>query len=399
MKVLFNLQSLSPPRTGIGLYTQHLIEALAATGEIDTLAGFLGGRILEGEAFATLLRTEPSAGATSSRKGTSKLRAIKSMVRRIPGAYPVRQALLEWQNQRHIAKLAKTGLIYHEPNYIPVRYDGPLVITAHDLSQVRHPEFHPPQRAAFLNKHLGPALHRADQVITDSVFSANEIMDVYQISAEKITVTHLGAANIFRPRTALETDKTLQDLGLRYRGFVLFVATLEPRKNILRLIDAHSALSASLRKEYPLVLTGAAGWQDSDILHKVKAAEERGETIRTGYLPIEQLADLFSAAAVFCYPSLYEGFGLPVLEGFASGTPVLTSNITSMPEISAKAAIEIDPYSVEAITHGLQTLLEDHALADKHRQAGLLRSQDFSWRNCAEKTLEVYKRLSPSARG
>ena len=391
---MFNLQSLSPPRTGIGLYTQNLIQVLATTGEIDILAGFLGGRILRDGAFDALLRTEHYTSEANSRKASGRLRAIKSMLHSIPGAYAMRQELLKWQNQRHVAKVAKAGFIYHEPNSIPVRHDGPLVITAHDLSQVRHPEFHPPQRAAFLNKHLGPALHRAEQVITISTFSAQEIMDVYQISAEKITVTYLGAGDIFRPRTASETANTIQNLGLRYRGFVLFVATLEPRKNIVRLIDAHSALPARLRKEYPLVLAGAAGWQDCDILHKVKAAEERGETICTGYLPIEQLAGLFSAAAVFCYPSLYEGFGLPVLEGFASGTPVLTSKITSMPEVSAKAAVEVDPYSVEAITDGLQTLLEDNALADKHRQAGLLRSQDFSWHNCAKQTLSVYRNLS-----
>lgn len=394
MKVLFNILSLLPRRTGIGLYTQHIIEALAATSELDSLAGFLGGRIYRGDALLTFVREDRSAHTPSALSTRGRLAPLKVAIRGLPGAYAARQALREWQGGRRIGALAREGFIYHEPNYIPVKYAGPLVISAYDLSQVRHPEFHPPERAAFLNKHLGPALQRADQIITISEFSAQEIMDVYQTPRERLTITYLGADEIFHPRDSLTVAKTLQGLGLRHREFVLFVATLEPRKNIIRLIDAYSSLPDFLRKDFPLVLTGAAGWQDSDILRRIRAAEQKSEVIRTGYLPRTQLADLFSSAAVFAYPSLYEGFGLPVLEGFASGTPVLTSNISSMPEISAGAAVEVDPYSVEAIADGLRRLLEDRDLAERHRQAGLVRSKDFSWKSCAEKTLEVYRKVS-----
>lgn len=394
MKILFNVHLLLRTRTGIGLYKQHLIQALVATKELDSIIGFVGGHIYRDEALLSLVNNDQNPLSSSTPTARGSLAALKKVIQDVPGAYTARQALREWQNGRRIGALAQEGFIYHEPNYIPVRYAGPLVISAYDLSQVRHPEFHPPERAAFLNKHLGPALQNADQIITISEFSAQEIMDVYQTPRDKITVTHLGADDIFHPRDSLTVAKTLQDIGLRHRGFVLFVATLEPRKNIVRLIDAYSSLPEFLRQDFPLVLTGAAGWQDADILRRIRAAEQKGEVIRTGYLPRTQLADLFSSAAVFAYPSLYEGFGLPVLEGFASGTPVLTSNISSMPEVSAGAAVEVDPYSLEAIADGLQRLLEDRVLAEKHIQAGLIRSKDFSWKSCAEKTLEVYRKVS-----
>ncbi|WP_154048477.1 glycosyltransferase [Thiomonas intermedia] len=236
MKVLFNVQSLLPPRTGIGLYTQHLIEALTATGELDAVAGFLGGRIYRGEALHAYVNEDRSAHAAPALMSPrGRLAALKVAIRGVPGAYAARQALREWQDGRRIGVLAREGFVYHEPNYVPVRYAGPLVITAHDLSHVRYPQFHPVERVAFLNKHLASALARADRVVTDSHFVAGELAEVYGIPAGKLFVTHLGADADFRVRTSEEVAETLKAFGLRYRGFVLSVATLEPRKNVERL--------------------------------------------------------------------------------------------------------------------------------------------------------------------
>lgn len=394
MKVLFNVQSLLPPRTGIGLYTQHLIEALAAGGEVEALAGFLGGHIYRGDALDAFVKAEHSGGGEPSKSPRGRLSALKAVVRGIPGAYAARQALREWQDGRRIAELAQGGFVYHEPNYIPVRYAGPLVITAHDLSHVRYPQFHPAERVAFLSKHLRAALERADQVVTDSHFVAGEIAEVYRIPQSKITVTHLGAGAEFRERSAEEVAQTLARFGLRYRGFVLSVATLEPRKNVERLVAAYCALPEDMRLAFPLVLVGGGGWRDSDLRARIQELEAKGEAMRTGYLPRAQVVDLYSAAAVFAYPSLYEGFGLPVLEGFASGTPVLTSNVTSMPEVSGGAAVEVDPLSVDAIADGLGRLLANADLAGRHAELGLSRAKAFSWRACAEQTLAVYRKMA-----
>ena len=401
MKVLFNTQSLLPPRTGIGLYTQHLLEEMLRQPQVEAVAGFLGGKIFQGPSLSLQLQqgqtgpTLPDENALqrARRKGFGKAE-FKKFVRSIPGAYPLRQALREWQDGRGIAKLAREGYIYHEPNYIPLRYAGPVVMTAHDLSHVRHPEFHPPERVAFLNNHLPAALRRANRVLTVSHFVAAEIAEVFGTPMERIAVTHLGADAVFHPRGEAEVASTLSAFGLRYRGFVLSVATLEPRKNLGRLVEAYAALPDTLRHEYPLVLVGESGWKNASLVSGVRALEARGEAIRTGYLPRAQVLDLYAAAAVFAYPSLYEGFGLPVLEAFASGVPVLTSNVSSLPEVSGGAALEVDPYSVEAIAEAMRALLDDAGLRERHAVLGLERAKAFSWTRCAEQTLAVYRQLA-----
>lgn len=386
LKVLFNAYDLTRRRTGIGLYAQHLLEHLLVQDEIEPLYGLLGTRILDRGALAGLL------GADQDNHGPSN--ALITWVRGVPGAYAARQALREWKSARAIQNLADQGFIYHEPNFIPVRYAGPLIITVHDLSHVRFPEFHPPERVAFLNRHLPGTLARADRVLTDSHFVAGEIADVYSVPAAKIAVAHLGADAGFHPRGEGDVATTLQAFGLRHHGFLLSVATLEPRKNLERLLDAYSTLPESMRREFPLVLVGSGGWKNATLRSRVNAMQARGEAIHTGYLPRAQVLDLYAAAAVFAYPSLYEGFGLPVLEAFASGVPVLTSNISSLPEVSGGAALEVDPFAVEGIAEGLRALLDDAALRARHAALGQRRAQAFSWKLCAEQTIAVYRQLA-----
>lgn len=400
MKVLFHTQSLLPPRTGIGFYTQHLIQEMLHHREVEELAGFLGGKIFTGLALESHLQLDPGgSSATETRLSVPGLdfrlgkAEIKKFVRSIPGAYAMRQALREWQDGRSLSILARERYVYHEPNYIPLQYSGPLVITVHDLSHIRHPDYHPPERVAFLAENLARSLQRADRILADSHFVASEIEDVFATPREKIAVTHLGADETFRPREEPEVASTLAIFGLRYRAFILSVATLEPRKNLTRLIKGYTALPDQLRREYPLVLVGEAGWKNTELRASVRELEARGEIIRTGYLPRAQILDLYSSAAIFAYPSLYEGFGLPVLEAFSSNTPVLTSNISSLPEVSSGAALEVDPYSMDAIAHGLYTLLESESVREHHASLGLARSKTFSWANCAEQTLAVYRQL------
>ncbi|ANJ67605.1 hypothetical protein A9404_09600 [Halothiobacillus diazotrophicus] len=386
MKLLFHLDR-SSARTGIGFYTQHLVESLRAHPDVTSLVGFSGGEIFQGDAVSWVF-DEPS----SQTAGLGQ--RLAPWLRRIPGAYDLRQRRRNWAAARILPAYAKTGYIYHEPNFIPVRYPGKQVITVHDLSHVHQPAFHPPARVAYLNARLGPAMSRADVILTDSHFVAEEIQSVYGVPEERVYVAHLGVSPDFRPRTADETASTRAGFQLRDRGFVLSVATLEPRKNLIRLIDAYARLPSTLRSAYPLVLVGGVGWQNADLLTRVQAMESAGELIRTGYLPQAQVLDLYASAAIFAYPSLYEGFGLPVLEAFASGTPVLTSNVASLPEVSGGAAIEVDPHSIQDIADGLHRLLEDSALRVRIVQQGLDRAQLFSWTRCAEQTLDAYRILS-----
>jgi len=382
-------------RTGIGFYTQHLVNALVKLQDVVDMAGFLGRHVMQDEQLLTWLsgvREIPLPATTPSKTLFAK-NELKKIVRSIPSVYPLRHMFREWQVSKALKHYGQSGFIYHEPNYIPIKYSGKMVITIHDLSHIRYSEFHPPERVAFMNRHLKLAVDRADFIVTVSAFVRDEILDVFSVSSEKIVVTHLGTDMAFHPRSEIETFDTLRRFNLSYRGFVLSVGTLEPRKNLERLLAAYSALPEGVRLAYPLVLAGGGGWKDSDLQRQIQHMELRGEVIRTGYLPRAQILDLYASAAVFVYPSIYEGFGLPVLEGFASGTPVLTSNVTSMPEVSAGAAIEVNPLSVDEIRYALLNLLDDAALRSRHIQLGFDRAKAFTWAKCAEQTMAVYKQL------
>jgi len=395
VKLLFNLQSLAGARSGIGVYTQYLMDALLCNPEATDLYGFIGKRILRDDSLRRFLLQENAIPliVTGSTNNVRLKESIKRIARAIPGAYPIRSAFRDWHGARALKPFACSGFIYHEPNYIPVSYPGKMVITVHDLSHIRFPDFHPSERVAFMNRHLKSAIDRADFIVTDSAFVKDEILDVFPVSGEKIVVTHLGADEAFHPRSEMETLDTLRQFNLSYRGFVLSVGTLEPRKNLERLLSAYSALPEGVRRDFPLVLAGGGGWKDAELQRQIQLMERRGEVIRTGYLPRAQILDLYASAAVFAYPSIYEGFGLPVLEGFSSGTPVLTSNVTSMPEVSGGAALEVNPLSVDEISHGLFSLLDDSALRSRYMQLGLERAREFTWAKCAEQTMAVYKQL------
>jgi glycosyltransferase involved in cell wall biosynthesis len=173
--------------------------------------------------------------------------------------------------------------------------------------------------------------------------------------------------------------------------FVLFVGTLEPRKNLMRLVQAYAGLPASVRRHVSLVIAGGPGWLSETLRREVA---ERGLADRVrfiGYVRDEDMAPLYSLATVFAYPSLYEGFGLPVLEAMACGVPVLTSNVSSLPEVAGGAAVLVAPTDVDAIADGLTQLLDDTALAAKLVARGLEWSTNFSWDRCARETLAVYE--------
>lgn len=387
MRIAFGLESLRGLRTGVGLYTQHLLGELIKSAGEDELAGF-AGRVVFGKRDLGRLLDEGLRGVErgTAGRGLAWLAAARAM----PAAYVARQALREMLVSRTMRSLAAKGFIYHEPNYVPVRYRGPMVVTVHDLSHIRHPEYHPKGRVDFLMRFLPAAIARADRILTVSAFSAQEICDVFGVSADKISVTPLGADEGFRLRAKAEVANTLGEFRLRYRGYILSVATLEPRKNIGRLVAAYALLPKHLREEFPLVLVGGQGWRDASLHECIDKADG---VIRLGYLPRLKLFQLYSAAAAFAYPTLYEGFGLPVLEAFSSGTPVLTSRGGAVGELAGGAACEVDPFSVEEIAVGLRNVLENEGAARRLLELGLLRATEFSWQKCAEHTRTAYGRV------
>ncbi len=285
--------------------------------------------------------------------------------------------------------------LYWEPNHIllPNIKSDIKITTIHDLSVIKNPERHPADRVRYFNKNITQTILNSHHFITVSKFIKQEITEYFGISPEKITVIYNGFnQDIFKkyPHETLITFSKKRNIP---GNFILYVGTIEPRKNLKNLILAYLELPEKLKKQYKLVLTGYHGWENSEIFNFIK--KERENIIYTGYMDELELAYLYNLAKVLVYPSIYEGFGLPPLEAMACETPVITSNVSSMPEIYEDAAFYIDPKDPYDIKQAVETILEDNILLENLKQKGKERSMLFSWENSAKNHLKLFKSFFP----
>ncbi|MDD2882227.1 MAG: glycosyltransferase family 1 protein [Rhodoferax sp.] len=290
-------------------------------------------------------------------------------------------------------KFALRDALYHEPNYVPMPFDGPLVLTICDMSCFDHPETHPQERVRLMQGEMPKALERADHILVISESSGRALQRWFDVPSEKITTTYLAADARFRPYDPVALAQPLAELNLSAGGYVLCVGTLEPRKNLTTLFAAYAGLPAALRREYPLVVAGMSGWNTQELMASAQALIEKGELRLLGYVPDALIPPLYAGAAAFCYPSRYEGFGLPALEAMASGVPVLTANQTSLPEVVGDAGLMVAPDDVEGMRDSLQRMLEDRVFAQALSKKGLERAKTFSWERCAQETVGVYNQV------
>lgn len=282
--------------------------------------------------------------------------------------------------------------VFHGPNYkLPAYGRYGSVITVHDLALDRFPQhskkFLGQRWAAWRSRRV---LARAERIIAVSHHTARDLHDYYRIPTERIHVVHHGGSlgpGAKPTHTALEVLK--QDYGLRGDGYILHVGGGEPRKNVLVLLQAYATLG-DLRRQYQLVLVGGMGRWRERITQRIRQLELDNDVIVTGYVAQEHLDGFYEHAALFVYPSLYEGFGIPPLEAMASGIPVITSNTSSLPEVVGDAAVMVDPLQPAALAQSIITVLTDANLAKGLRQKGLLRAKEFSWEQTARDTLAVY---------
>jgi glycosyltransferase involved in cell wall biosynthesis len=243
----------------------------------------------------------------------------------------------------------------------------------------------------FLKAEMKLTLRRASVLITDSEFTRNEVAEQFSWPLEKVFAVPLASGGDFRPQNVSVLAPLLGEYGLLPGGYCLFCGTIEPRKNIDTLLKAYAMLSVSARRKWPLVLTGFKGWNSKGLHSRIDAASREGWVRYLGYMPQEHLPGLFAGARLFVFPSLYEGFGLPVLEAMASGVPVVTSNTSSLPEVAGDAAAMCDPLDVEALSRAIAVGLEDEAWRQAAIGKGLKRAAQFSWKRCADETIVAYK--------
>lgn len=393
MKLLYDLNSLRPPRSGIGYYMQHLLEGLFERDDIEELGGWVGSNYYDRSGVARLISGQDmlEAGAQFSEGlKASMLRAARGL----PGVYHGRTVWRRIKSARLRAEYASRGFIYHETNFVASPYAGPSVVTIHDLSHRHFPEFHPQAAVDYLERNLPDTFRQVDKIIAVSEYTRRDMIDMYGLPEDKVVAIPLGVEPCFRPRGADECQSALAELGLRYKGFILSVCTLQPRKNLPRLVAAYARLPVDLREAFPLVLIGADGWMNTGLLRDIERLTQARQAIVPGYVPRDTLLKLYASAAVFAYPSLFEGFGLPVAEAMASGVATLTSNLTSLPEVAAGAALEVDPRSIEDIETGLKRLLNDAALRDAYVAKGLARAAELTWDATVRQTCEVYRSIA-----
>jgi alpha-1,3-rhamnosyl/mannosyltransferase len=398
MRIAIDTRALRPPLAGIGHYVHRLTKAmLPLLSPGDELLSF-NGLIIEplDHPFLDLVETRNSnyaSGPTSlsSAFGSHALGKAYVFVRQL---YPSRVAGRALYAARfHAAE--KTFDLFHAANFFPpARLRKPFLPVIHDLSCLRFPEMHPRERVNWFARGL-KQLSDVPFVQTVSEFSKSEIVTLLNISPDRVHVIYQAPGEEFRPDGATDEVCLAKYNAERY-GYFLVVGTQEPRKNFKTVAEAHTALPVAIRNHFPLLWVGASGWGDLELSPAVERAKETGQIRLTGYIPDRDLAALYRNTVLFMMPSIYEGFGMPIIEALACGAPVAVSKIPVFEEIAARHARYVGPMDIE----GWRQAMEE-GLAAERRSSGTLDSRRdlarFSWDRSATMTLDLWHRLAEAS--
>lgn len=376
MRVGIDATALPSQLGGAGNYVTNLVRALP--------------RIDQASEYVVFTQPNHSAHFDSSRVHVIQVSLGSRLLR------------IVWEQTVLPALVQKYRLdLLHSPHYtMPLLKPCPTVVTFHDMTFFLYPEMHQAYKRVFFRKVIHWSARRADAIIADSISSRQDILRLLNLDGARVTAVPLGVSDAFRTSLDVrETRKARQKYHLP-SPFILSVGVLEPRKNLTGLLRAFKTL-VDRGVEHSLVIVGKRGWGYAEIFKSVKTFGLLERVIFPGYVPEIDLPSLYSAADLFVYPSFYEGFGLPVLEAMGCGVPVVTSNLSSMPEIAGDpsassgqtAAVLIDPHDDQALADAMQRVLTDRALHDRLAREGHARSRSFSWERTARETLAVYQRV------
>ncbi|MDO8269287.1 MAG: glycosyltransferase family 1 protein [Candidatus Levybacteria bacterium] len=275
-------------------------------------------------------------------------------------------------------------LTHYAPRIAPV----PTIVSVMDLSFLHFPETFRKNDLFQLTRWTEYSVKKASRIITISKSTKDDIIKYYKIPDDKISVVHLGLKML----SMEQTPSDLKDFGIT-KKFILFVGTLQPRKNISRLIEAFSILPRKIQEEYQLVIVGKKGWLYEDILNAPKKYGVEKDTLFLDYVKDHDLPQFYRKAEVFVLPSLYEGFGLPVLEAMRYGCPVITSNISSLPEAGGDAALYVDPENTQEIADKISEVLKDNTLRQSMIDKGNIHYKKFTWEKAASEVLAAVEKV------
>jgi glycosyltransferase involved in cell wall biosynthesis len=288
--------------------------------------------------------------------------------------------------------------IFHATDFIPPAWGARyMVITIHDLNFLYYPQYLTDSARRYYNDQINWAVKRADAIIVDSNATREDLRSKLHVPEELMTVVHLAADSRFRQLDEAEVSPTLDRYALA-AGYVLFVGTWEPRKNLVGLLDALAQLNARGDNKN-LVIAGRPGWLYEDIYQHIEVLNLEDKVRFIKQPTPDQLIALYNGASVLVMPSFYEGFGLPALESMQCGTPVIVSNRGSLPEVVGHAGLLVDPEDTASLADAMRHIMHDESLRETLRKQGFARSKFFSWEATARKTLQVYKNVIQDAEG
>ncbi|MCL5962574.1 MAG: glycosyltransferase family 4 protein [Chloroflexi bacterium] len=312
-------------------------------------------------------------------------------VSRWPTVRPMVRIL--WEQLILPVELARRRVdVLHSMGYAqPLACASRSIVTVHDLTFMLFPNTFNRTNRAYLSLFTRLSVRRADRVIAVSHNTKDDIVRLIGIAPEKVAVIHHGVEPMFRKiedRSQIEAFKRRRGLPDRY---VLFIGTLEPRKNLLTLLSAFARLKKESNIPHRLVIGGAKGWMWDEILATIERLDLRRDVLLPGYLPLDEEPMWYNGADLFVYPSLYEGFGFPPLESMACGTPVITSDGSALPEVVGDAGVLVDPTDTDQLAGAMRTVLGDTSLREDLARRGLERASSFSWEEAARRTVEAYR--------
>jgi glycosyltransferase involved in cell wall biosynthesis len=365
MRLAFDVGPVLDRPTGVGAFAASMSNALARALEADELA-LIGRR----------------AGVIGLPSGLEEGPPIS-------GRY---MSWLQTRASRDVKRL-KADVAHYSDGMVPLVRQGRTVLSVHDLSVVAQWRTHPARRLLRV-PFVVASPHLADLVLAASQATADELMRLTGIKAAKIEVLHYAPYDALSPASADSISETLARYGLSKRGYVLALGTIEPRKNHARLVEALEILDrrGGLPRDLQLVVAGGAGWHSKPILRRFKESALSSRISVLGYIPAEDVGPLLSAAEVVAYPSTYEGFGLPIVEAMARGAAVVTSNVSSMPEVAGNAGFLVDPLDAADVARGIGDAL-DAVGADRAGIANraLTQANKFSWDKTAAAAIHHYR--------
>jgi glycosyltransferase involved in cell wall biosynthesis len=375
-KIVINTLSLLSKLTGIGKYTFELCKRITKLGlnaDIEYFYGYYSKKLY-------MMNIPPSGKIVKQIKVyLSRFYLIKKMTR---------ESLLFVSRFSH-----RSFDLYWEPNIVPLEHlrSRHLITTIHDFSFQHYPECLPKENKEYLQRYFWKNIQKSDRIITGSHYIKSEIIDLLHYDAARIKVIYHGVDhdNFKKYDNALLHEfKSAHKLPEK---FILFVGSIEPRKNLKNVLMAYNSLPEAFKKECKFVLAGFGGWNNKEIMSIIK--REGKNIVYLGYLSNLELAYLYNLASAFIYASLYEGFGIPPLEAMACGTPIIVSRSASLPEVCGDAAYYIDPLRIDSISDGMYKVFNDSALREGLERRGIVHAQSFSWDESAGSHLSLFNEV------